>query len=200
MATLKLEKKTAFPFFILHECGDGVRRVAEKVSRDVIGVTDTQTEVSVVEICAKGKKDTQHHSQAVFVATDGCGERAEKLLYEIPELKRVKGKKESYAFLIRENVLEEAENALVIYGSDRLGTIYGLFHLSELLGVTPMLYWGDCPYKKRNPGKKPCFLPGAPLLYYFVLFSTGSYSSSQPSSHASSSKSSSSQSSSSHSS
>ena len=150
MATLKLEKKTAFPFFILHECGDGVRRVAEKVSRDVIGVTDTQTEVSVVEICAKGKKDTQHHSQAVFVATDGCGERAEKLLYEIPELKRVKGKKESYAFLIRENVLEEAENALVIYGSDRLGTIYGLFHLSELLGVTPMLYWGDCPYKKRN--------------------------------------------------
>lgn len=56
MATLKLEKKTAFPFFILHECGDGVRRVAEKVSRDVIGVTDTQTEVSVVEICAKGKK------------------------------------------------------------------------------------------------------------------------------------------------
>ena len=45
MATLKLEKKTAFPFFILHECGDGVRRVAEKVSRDVIGVTDTQTEV-----------------------------------------------------------------------------------------------------------------------------------------------------------
>ena len=39
MATLKLEKKTAFPFFILHECGDGVRRVAEKVSRDVIGVT-----------------------------------------------------------------------------------------------------------------------------------------------------------------
>lgn len=152
MATLKLEKKTAFPFFILHECGDGVRRVAEKVSRDVIGVTDTQTEVSVVEICAKEKKDTQHHSQAVFVATDGCGERAEKLLYEIPELKRVKGKKESYAFLIRENVLEEAENALVIYGSDRLGTIYGLFHLSELLGVTPMLYWGGLSLQKKKSG------------------------------------------------
>ena len=75
--------------------------------------------------------------------------KAEKLLYEIPELKRVKGKKESYAFLIRENVLEEAENALVIYGSDRLGTIYGLFHLSELLGVTPMLYWGIVLTKKE---------------------------------------------------
>ena len=36
--------------------------------------------------------------------------------------------------------------------SDRLGTIYGLFHLSELLGVTPMLYWGDCPYKKKKSG------------------------------------------------
>ena len=149
---IKTRKEDSIPFFYFTRSGDGVRRVAEKVSRDVIGVTDTQTEVSVVEICAKGKKDTQHHSQAVFVATDGCGERAEKLLYEIPELKRVKGKKESYAFLIRENVLEEAENALVIYGSDRLGTIYGLFHLSELLGVTPMLYSGGLSLQKKKSG------------------------------------------------
>ena len=53
-------------------------------------------------------------------------------------------------FLSEKNVLEEAENALVIYGSDRLGTIYGLFHLSELLGVTPMLYWGIVLTKKEN--------------------------------------------------
>lgn len=46
--------------------------------------------------------------------------------------------------------MEEAENALVIYGSDRLGTIYGLFHLSELLGVTPMLYWGIVLTKKKS--------------------------------------------------
>ena len=73
---IKTRKEDSIPFFYFYtKCGDGVRRVAEKVSRDVIGVTDTQTEVSVVEICAKGKKDTQHHSQAVFVATDGCGER-----------------------------------------------------------------------------------------------------------------------------
>ena len=56
MATLKLEKKTAFPFFILHECGDGVRRVAEKVSRDVIGVNRyPDGSFSCGDMC-KGKK------------------------------------------------------------------------------------------------------------------------------------------------
>ena len=53
-------------------------------------------------------------------------------------------------FLSEKSVLEEAENALVIYGSDRLGTIYGLFHLSELLGVTPMLYWGALSLQKNE--------------------------------------------------
>ena len=91
---IKTRKEDSIPIFYFYtNVGTAYAELQQKVSRDVIGVTDTQTEVSVVEICAKGKKDTQHHSQAVFVATDGCGERAEKLLYEIPELKRVKGKK-----------------------------------------------------------------------------------------------------------
>ena len=49
-----------------------------------------------------------------------------------------------------ENPVEGIESALVIYGSDKLGTIYGLFHLSELLGVTAMVDWGDCQYVKQD--------------------------------------------------
>ena len=75
MATLKLVKEDSIPFFYFTRMWGRRTQSCRKSKRDVIGVTDTQTEVSVVEICAKGKKDTQHHSQAVFVATDGCVER-----------------------------------------------------------------------------------------------------------------------------
>jgi hypothetical protein len=35
------------------------------------------------------------------------------------------------------------KNALVILGSDKRGTIYGMFHLSEMCGISPMIFWGD---------------------------------------------------------
>ena len=47
------------------------------------------------------------------------------------------------AFFLADRPVLGIENCLVIYGSDRLGTIYGLFHLSEILGVSPCHYWGD---------------------------------------------------------
>ncbi len=33
--------------------------------------------------------------------------------------------------------------ALVIVGSDKRGTIYGIYHISEMMGVSPWYYWGD---------------------------------------------------------
>jgi hypothetical protein len=41
------------------------------------------------------------------------------------------------------------QNALVIVGSDRRGTAYGVFELSEQLGVSPWHWWADVPVKKR---------------------------------------------------
>lgn len=35
------------------------------------------------------------------------------------------------------------KKALVILGSDKRGTIYGIFHLSEMCGVSPLIFWGD---------------------------------------------------------
>ena len=39
---------------------------------------------------------------------------------------------------------------LYIIGSDRRGTIYGVYDLSEEIGVSPWYYWGDVPVKKKN--------------------------------------------------
>ena len=42
------------------------------------------------------------------------------------------------------------ENAIVIVGSDKRGTIYGLYHLSELLGVSPLIHWNHVWPAKRD--------------------------------------------------
>jgi hypothetical protein len=42
------------------------------------------------------------------------------------------------------------EKALVIAGSDRRGTAYGLFSVSEAIGVSPWYWWGDVPVEHRE--------------------------------------------------
>lgn len=46
--------------------------------------------------------------------------------------------------------MESVKEALVVAGSDKRGTIYGMFHLSELCGVSPLIYWGDVVPQKRD--------------------------------------------------
>jgi hypothetical protein len=40
--------------------------------------------------------------------------------------------------------------ALVIAGSDRRGTIFGVYELSEQIGVSPWYWWADVPVKRRK--------------------------------------------------
>lgn len=57
-----------------------------------------------------------------------------------------KNKKEVYLIQNLEEPFQNhptVKNALVILGSDKRGTIYGMFHLSEMCGVSPMIFWGD---------------------------------------------------------
>lgn len=38
----------------------------------------------------------------------------------------------------------------MIAGSDKRGTIYGIYELSRQLGVSPWYWWADVPAKKRS--------------------------------------------------
>ena len=40
--------------------------------------------------------------------------------------------------------------ALVIAGSDKRGTIYGIYDLSEQIGVSPWYWWADVPVPHRG--------------------------------------------------
>ena len=141
MATLEISKNKGLYFVIPEECGTGVKKVAGKVAKDVEGTLSFCPEICETVVPAK---------QAVIAVTAGSGKLAETLCGKISKLGQVEGKRESYAFIVAENPVEGIESALVIYGSDKLGTIYGLFHLSELLGVTAMVDWGDCQYVKQD--------------------------------------------------
>ena len=173
MGLLELSKERQVFFIVPQESGSGVRRIAEKVSADVTHTSGAQPVLcssvrraaAVQDEAVKmadnaGRTGAVSGMQAVVAVTDG-GELAAQLAARSPGLKAVSGKRESYAFFLLDYPLgaEEGpreaaqdcgtgspaaiETALVIYGSDKLGTIYGLFHLSELLGVTPYVYWGD---------------------------------------------------------
>ena len=45
---------------------------------------------------------------------------------------------------------DDIKTALIVCGSDKRGTIYGIFDLSERVGVSPLVYWGDVVPKKKS--------------------------------------------------
>jgi len=62
--------------------------------------------------------------------------------------------------------------AVIIAGSDRRGTIYGVYELSEQLGVSPWYDWADVPViKKENISlKKGIYTAGEPHVKYRGIF------------------------------
>ena len=143
MTTVEFSKKQNIMFIVPEECGSGIQRIAKKVMQDICGTTGYTP-----QMCNE-YADDRKTEQAVIAVTEGQS-LAEELAQRFPELKEVKGKRECYGFLIRKEPVEGVSAGVIIYGSDKLGTIYGLFHISELLGVMPFLFWGDCPYTEKE--------------------------------------------------
>ncbi len=64
------------------------------------------------------------------------------------------------------------EKALVIAGSDKRGTIYGMFDVSEKIGVSPWYWWADVPIVKKEKlaVKKGTYTRGEPKVKYRGIF------------------------------
>jgi hypothetical protein len=82
------------------------------------------------------------------------------------------GKWESFVITTVANPAPGIDQALVIAGSDKRGTIYGIYELSEQLGVSPWYWWADVPPKKRSeayilPGR---YASGEPKVKYRGIF------------------------------
>lgn len=133
--TLFYEEKSAY---------SGVKKAADLVKKDMELVFGSYPDIYCKEYYEKD-------STVIIYGTVGKSEILEQLdkAGQI-SLEAVKGKWEVYSFSILENPLEGIEKAVVIAGSDKRGTIYGLFHLSEELGVSPLVNWSQVWPKKKT--------------------------------------------------
>ena len=124
----------------------GVKKIAAKVCLDVERVTGKKPEVVSLRPSAyssRSQDDLTKFAEAnlpqntVYFATISQALLAEKLASDnglSAELSKIAGKRECYVFAVK-------SDKIIIIGSDKRGTIYGLFHLSELMGVSPLVDW-----------------------------------------------------------
>lgn len=63
---------------------------------------------------------------------------------------RIKGKWESYIEATVDKPIEGISQALIIAGSDMRGSIYGIYDISETIGVLPYYFWADIPFKQKG--------------------------------------------------
>lgn len=116
----------------------GVKRAAQDLSDDFMRVTGMKapyTENSTI----KNLKGTQ-----IIVGTIGHSQLIDRLVKKgTVRVDDVKGQWESY-------LIQTIGDNLVIVGSDRRGTIYGIYSLSEKIGVSPWYWWADVAPKRHN--------------------------------------------------
>ncbi|MEP6850001.1 MAG: glycosyl hydrolase 115 family protein [Acidobacteriota bacterium] len=62
----------------------------------------------------------------------------------------IKGKWESFVIETVQDPLPNVGSALVIAGSDRRGTAFGIYHLSQMIGVSPWYWWADVAPEHRS--------------------------------------------------
>ena len=81
-------------------------------------------------------------------------------------------KNEKYIICTVKQPLEGIDEAVVIAGSDKRGTIYGIYELSTQMGISPWYYWADVPVEKQESIyiKEGTYTDGEPAVKYRGIF------------------------------
>ena len=142
----------------------GVLRVAGHLQTDIKHVTGIEPNIMT---------DETHAPYLVIIGTIGKNPIVDKLIEEKKiHAEEVINRWDTYALQTVKNPLPSVEQALVIFGSNKRGTIYGMYDLSSQIGVSPWYWWADAPIKKKeNVYIKPGFYsPGEPKVKYRGIF------------------------------
>ena len=113
----------------------GVIRAANDLSDDVKKVTDVALPIA---------NNQQPTANCILVGTIGKSRLIDGLIKQKKlDVKKVKGQWESY-------VIDVVDGNLVVAGSDKRGTIFGIYTISEKIGVSPWYWWADVPVKHQD--------------------------------------------------
>ena len=153
------------PLFV--DAGDfpGVLRAGRDLQADIERVT------SLRPTFATGAPGSVR--DAVLIGTLGSSSLIDRLATSGKiDSRPIKGKWESFLISTVDNPLPGIDRALVIAGSDRRGTIYGIYEISEQIGVSPWYWWADVPPRKQSDVfiRSGSFVQGPPVVKYRGIF------------------------------
>jgi hypothetical protein len=121
----------------------GVIRVATDLQADIERVSGIKPELL--------NEHAGRRATAVIVGTIGKSRVIDQLVREGKiDGARIAGRWEAFLVQTVTAPLPGIERALVIAGSDKRGTIYGVYGLSEQIGVSPWYWWADVPVAKHD--------------------------------------------------
>lgn len=152
------------PLYVNANDFPGVVRAVNDLQKDIERVT--QVRGQVINEIPKGKT-------VVIIGTIGKSLLLDQVIVEKKiNVTDVKGKWETFLIQTVKNPLPGIDAAIVIAGSDKRGTIFGIYELSRQIGVSPWYWWADVPVKKNsniyvNQGR---YVQGEPKVRYRGIF------------------------------
>ena len=158
------------PLYASSQDYPGVIRVLKQLQTDIEKVTTASPRLTVV---SSGTNTIPNSKEIVLVGTIGKSPFIDKLIQDKKlDVQGVAGKWETFLIQVVKNPFPNVDRALIIAGSDKRGTIYGMYDLSEKIGVSPWYWWADVPVKKQSalfvlPGR---YTRGEPKVKYRGIF------------------------------
>jgi hypothetical protein len=143
----------------------GVVRAAGDLQADVARVTGRSTRVI--------NATNDLGSNAIIVGTIGKNAVIDRLIRERRiDVSAISGKWESFLIQVIRRPMPGVETGLIIAGSDKRGTIYGIYDLSEQMGVSPWYWWADVPVAHKDSAfvKAGMYVEGPPAVKYRGIF------------------------------
>ncbi len=159
-----VEGGKAAPILLSEEEWPGVRRAVNSFINDVGGVTDAMPALL---------SRPEGHRRLIIAGTLGRNQWIGQLVKQRKiDVTGIAGKWEAYLVQSVQKPFPGIDEALIIAGSDKRGTIYGVYDLSAQIGVSPWYWWADVPLKKKKaiyvkPGRHT---DGTPAVKYRGIF------------------------------
>lgn len=143
----------------------GVLRAARDLQQDIARVSAIQPKL---EQTAKPSG-----ADVVIIGTIGKSALIEQLVSAGKlDVTAIKGKWEGWQIQTLRNPLSGVDRALVVAGSDKRGAIYGIYEISEQIGVSPWQWWADVPAPSHASIhiSAPAAVSDAPVVQYRGIF------------------------------
>ncbi len=160
-----VQDKTAATIYVDSADYAGVVRAAGDLQADIDRVTGCRAAIAHEGEGLAGN--------VIIVGTIGKSGAIDRLVRDRKiDVSQIEGRWESFLIQVVPEPWLGVARGLVIAGSDKRGTIYGIYDLSEQMGVSPWYWWADVPVEHKDAVyvKAGRYVQGPPSVKYRGIF------------------------------